>query len=103
MQLDVLVQAILDRRVRLTRHSVREATADRLSRQEVFDSVQTGGQIIEDYPEAFPLPACLVLGYSISGEPIHSVWGYDEAKQTAVLVTVYLPDSDLWLDWRIRR
>ncbi|MBC8122064.1 MAG: DUF4258 domain-containing protein [Gemmatimonadaceae bacterium] len=90
MQLDVLVQATLDRRVRLTRHSVREATADQLSRQEVFDSVLTGGQIIEDYPDAFPLPACLVLGFNASAEPIHSVWGYD-------------PDPGLWLDWRIRR
>ncbi|WP_418886918.1 DUF4258 domain-containing protein [Gloeobacter morelensis] len=73
MQRVLLAQAISERRVRLTRHSIREATNDLLSRQDIFDSVLDGGEIIEEYPHAFPLPACLELGFTALGEPVHSV------------------------------
>lgn len=38
--------------------------------------IKTGmvnGEIIEQYPEDFPYPSCLVLGYTLGGKPIHIV------------------------------
>lgn len=36
-------------------------------------------------------------------QPIHSVWGYNEKNQWVVLITVYRPDPQRWMDWKIRR
>jgi hypothetical protein len=38
-----------------------------------------------------------------SGDPVHSVWAYNKQTQWAVLITVYRPDPDLWINWRERR
>ncbi|WP_035258495.1 DUF4258 domain-containing protein [Desulfatirhabdium butyrativorans] len=61
------------------------------------------GEIIEDYPSGKPYPSCLIYGGSFAGELIHSVGAYNSETQWAVLVTVYRPDPDRWIDWRIRR
>ena len=56
----------------------------------------SGGEIIEDYPDAFPCPACLVLGRMPEGIPIHAVWAFDTGKCYAILVTVYRPEPERW-------
>ncbi|MBW4634371.1 MAG: DUF4258 domain-containing protein [Iphinoe sp. HA4291-MV1] len=84
-------------------HSLNEAAADSLGIAEIYFSVEQGGEIIEDYTDAYPLPACLILGWNSIGEPIHSVWAYNQVTQTANLITVYRPDSNRWINWRIRK
>ena len=61
------------------------------------------GEIIEEYPDDFPLPSCLVLGYSRDGDPVHSVWAYDQQQEHGRLVTAYRPDPTRWIRWRLRR
>ncbi|MGH7599796.1 MAG: DUF4258 domain-containing protein [bacterium] len=96
-----IIAAIQANRVRVTDHADEEADADGLKLDEIYFSV-LHGEIIEDYPNDKPLPSCLILGYS-DDEPIHSVWAYNDQKQWAVLITVYRPDPNLWIDWRERR
>lgn len=103
MDFNALVEAILAGRVMTSRHSLSEAANDDLKLGEIYDSVVEGGEVIEDYPNAYPTSACLVLGFNIVGEPIHSVWSYDRIGQVAKLITVYRPDPNCWINWRIRR
>ncbi|WP_419634089.1 DUF4258 domain-containing protein, partial [Thiolapillus sp.] len=49
-----------------------------------------------------PYPSCLILGRNFSGEPIHSVWAYNPENLWAVLITVYRPGPERWIDWKIR-
>ena len=102
MHIENIISAIRSNRVRITDHADEEARADRLSYDEVFVSVFQGA-IIEDYPDDWPYPSCLIYGNTFRGEPVHSVWAYNETNEWAVLVTVYRPDPDRWIDWRIRR
>ena len=102
MSIGDIVEAIRAGRVRITDHADEEAQADRLTYDEIFDSVARG-QIIEDYPDDRPYPSCLILGSLTGGYPLHSVWGYNEASGWAVLITVYRPDPDRWIEWRKRR
>lgn len=97
-----IVEAINAGRVVRSRHGLREAAIDNLTLDEIYDSV-VRGEIIEDYPDAYPLPACLVLGWNESQNPIHSVWAYNQNTQTAKLVTVYRPNAERWTNWRIRK
>jgi hypothetical protein len=102
MEIELVLDAIALGQVQPSRHSLREAANDDLELEEIYASV-THGEVIEDYPNAYPMPACLILGFTPLNEPIHSVWGYDETNRIARLVTVYRPDPNRWINWRIRR
>jgi hypothetical protein len=102
LNLDNIIDAIRGNRLRITDHADEEAQADKLSYNEIFFSVFQG-EIIEDYPNDKPYPSCLIYGDTFIGEPIHSVWAYNEDNQWAVLITVYRPDPKRWIEWRERR
>ena len=102
MNIEDIVASIEAGRIRITDHADEEAAADRLTFAEVLYSA-IHGEIIEDYPTDRPYPSCLIFGRNREGEPIHSVWAYNEQNRWAVLITVYRPDPDRWKNWRERR
>ncbi|MDA2923671.1 DUF4258 domain-containing protein [Acidobacteria bacterium AH-259-L09] len=53
---------------------------DRLHLDDVFHSVKHG-EIIEDYPHDKILPSCLVFATGSRGQPIHSVWAYNQESK----------------------
>jgi hypothetical protein len=89
-------------KIRITEHADEEAESDRLMFEEIFFSV-FNGEIIEYYPEDKPYQSCLIYGNTFGGDPVHSVWAFNENNQWAVLITVYRPDPDRWVDFRQRR
>ena len=101
MSIENIINAIHQKLIRITDHADEEAQADLLTFDEIFFSVLQG-EIIEEYPTDWPYPSCLIYGDSFNGEPIHSVWAYNQDSQWAVLITVYRPDPDRWVDWRRR-
>jgi Domain of unknown function (DUF4258) len=102
MDIGQLHQAIGTGNIRITDHADEEMHADHLVLDDVLVS-GLAGEIIEEYPTDHPLPSCLVYGQSARGEHIHSVWAYNQVSGKAVLVTIYRPDSDRWIDWRKRK
>jgi hypothetical protein len=97
-----IISAVQEHRIRITDHADEEAQADSLIFDEIFFSVLQG-EIVEDYPTDKPYPSCLIYGDNFQGEPIHSVWAYNAGTQWAVLITVYRPDPNRWINWRERR
>ena len=60
------------------------------------------GEIIEQYPDDFPFPSCLILGLSINDVYIHIVVSMNDDK--IYLITAYIPDTDKWeADMKTRR
>jgi len=102
VNIEDIVDAIRHNRIRITDHADEEAQADHLSFDEVFISVFQG-EVIEDYPTDKPYPSCLIYGQTFRDEPVHSVWAYNPANQWAVLITVYRPDPNRWIEWKKRR
>lgn len=51
------------------------------------------GEIIEDYPNDYPHPSALIMGYK-NGNPIHLVAGIGNDKLW--IITAYLPDPNQW-------
>ena len=102
MDVEQIRQAIGTGQIRVTDHADEEMAADRLSLDEVLAAVRNG-EIIEDYPTDHPLPSCLIEGQTGLGAHVHSVWAYNEHSGRAVLVTVYRPDPNRWLNWRTRK
>ncbi|MCF8143092.1 MAG: DUF4258 domain-containing protein [Deltaproteobacteria bacterium] len=58
---------------------------------------------MEHYPTDKPYPSCLIYGQTFGGDPVHSVWAFNDDNQWAVLITVYRPDCQRWIDFRKRR
>lgn len=102
MNIRLIVDAIKNDRIRITDHADEEAQNDLLNFDEIFYSV-IRGEVIEDYPTDKPYPSCLIYGSNFKGEPIHSVWAYNEENGWAVLVTVYKPDPDRWIEFKQRK
>ena len=102
MRIDEIREALNRNRVRITDHADEEARNDGLTFDEIARST-LAGEVIENYPDDHPYPSCLVLGRDLSGDPIHSVWAYNETTEWAVLITVYRPDPKRWTDWRKRK
>ena len=49
------------------------------------------GEIIEDYPEDYPNPSCLIFGYNVNGRILHIVAGCDNIN--IYIITAYYPDT----------
>ena len=59
------------------------------------------GEIIEQYPDDFPFPSCLILGNS-DGKIIHVVTSLN--KGLIYIITAYVPSGAKWEDdWKTRK
>lgn len=102
MDITNIIEAVRAKRIRISEHADVEAQDDKLTFDEIFTSVFQG-EIIEDYPTDKPYPSCLIYGETFSGDPAHTVWSYNPENQWAVLITVYRPDPNIWINWKERR
>ncbi len=102
VRIDDIIEAVRQSRLRISDHADEEAQADTLTFDEIFFSILQG-EIIETYPDDRPYPSCLVYGDTFEGDPVHSVWAYNEDNRWAVLITVYRPDPARWVNWKTRR
>ncbi len=56
--------------------------------------------IIEKYPDDFPLPSVLLLGYD-NKVPLHIVCA--PSDKGLIIISVYIPNENIWKnDWRTR-
>ncbi len=54
------------------------------------------GEIIEQYPDDFPFPSCLILGKDLAGNCIHVCMS--EEGTASRIITAYRPDPEKWSD-----
>lgn len=61
------------------------------------------GEVIEEYPDDFPFPSALILGWH--GErPLHIVAAWNEKLGVGYLITIYEPGLDYFeIDFRTRK
>jgi hypothetical protein len=78
----------------------RERMAEREVSTDDLISLIITGETIEDYPDDFPYPSTLILGY-ILGVPFHVVAA--TGSNLVKIVTVYRADEETWLNHRIRK
>ena len=71
-----------------------ERFRERMIRAKDIRLAVSNGEIIEQYPDDYPFPSCLILGTDESGRYIH-VCMSDEGSSSRV-ITAYYPDSEKW-------
>ena len=70
--------------------------------QEVYEAVLSG-KVIENYPDDFPYPSCLIYGQTLKGRHIHVVCAYSAVELLGIVITVYEPDPEKWFDFLRRK
>lgn len=87
--------------VLMTQHSSERCRQRNIRKKDIRHAVMTG-EIIEQYPDDFPFPSCLILGCTEEEKAIHIVMS-DEGTGSRI-VTAYFPDVDKWQpDFKTRR
>ncbi|MBW8050284.1 MAG: DUF4258 domain-containing protein [Cytophagales bacterium] len=102
MKIVEIIDAIQANQLNITFHAKQEARNDLLVLDDILFSV-SNGEVIEDYQTDMPYPSCLIYGKSSGDEPIHSVWAYDPESKIAILITVYRPNPNRWINFKKRK
>ena len=98
--IDQFKELNMPERMVLTQHSRKRFSERNIKIQDVVNTINDG-EIIEDYPEDYPFPSCLILGKS-EEKVIHIVASINEGM--IYLITAYVPGSDKWeADWKTRK
>lgn len=69
---------------------LRTNAGKRYQRADVKNGIVTG-EIIEEYPEDYPNPSCLIFGYTVNNRILHIVAGCDNIN--IYIITAYYPDT----------
>lgn len=67
-----------------------------------FDEVIARGEVIEDYPQDKYGPSCLIYGVTAAGRHLHVQCSYPQRPKVKI-ITVYEPDFNEWIDFKVRR
>jgi len=88
-------------KIEVTLHAAKRLEQRGLFIEDIISCIQNG-EIIEQYPDDYPFPSCLILGLSVRKQRIHVVVGSD--LDTLWIITAYFPDHQKWnSDFRTRK
>jgi len=82
-------------------HAVDQSIIRDINVQEIRNALSVG-EIIEDYPDDKYGPSCLIFGMTDKKRPIHIQCSYP-TRSVVKVITVYEPDPEKWIDFKIRR
>ena len=90
MNLEIYQKLCSESKILWTQHCLQRMQERDISRADVKNGIATG-EIIEDYPDDFPHPSCLIFGYTINDKIIHVVAGSD--GKYIYIITAYFPNT----------
>jgi len=86
----------------LSKHAVDQSIIRQITISELEDTLIAKAEIIEDYPEDKYGSSCLILGFTNISRPLHVLCSYP-SRPLLKIITVYEPDSNMWINFRTRR
>lgn len=90
MTIENIKRLIEERKIKWTTHCVEKLGERDISIADVEECI-ANGEIIEDYPNDYPCPSCLIYGCISRGQVLHAVVGSD--GNTAYIITAYYPNT----------
>lgn len=91
LTIELLQKLYTERKIIWSDHMHRRILERSTSRKDI-SNVLYKGRIIEQYPDDYPHPSCLIAGEDLNGKPLHIVVACNGSFLT--MVTVYYPDLD---------
>lgn len=93
LDINELRKICIPENIEITLHAAKRLEQRGILLSDVISCIQKG-EIIEQYPDDYPCPSCLILGISVKKKYIHVVIGSD--LETIWIITAYYPDSNKW-------
>lgn len=88
-------------KIKWYKHALERMQERDINRTDVLHCIMYG-EIIEDYPDDFPHPSCLIFGYTLHNKVIHTVVSMD--SDCIGIITVYYPNTTVFeSDLKTRR
>ena len=88
-------------RIIISAHALKRLRERNIKQMDIRNCIMTG-EIIEQYPDDFPFPSCLIYGLAEDGSAIHVV-ASDEGTSSRI-ITAYIPDTKTFEnDFKTRR
>ena len=101
MEIQRIRRLCSDGNIKWSVHAAEKMHERGIKRADVIRCLE-GGEIIEDYPDDFPHPSCLVFGRTTANDVLHTVVGI--SGDTLFIITAYFPDTERFeSDLRTRR
>lgn len=79
--------------IEITLHAAKRLEQRGISLSDIISCIKNG-EIIEQYPDDYPFPSCLIVGAALTHMIIHTVIGSD--LKTIWIITAYIPSLDKW-------
>ena len=95
-------EKIKQRHYEFSKHAVDQSILRDISVAELEDAMTGKSDVIEEYPNDKYGPSCLILGYTKAGKPLHIQCSHP-SRPIIKIITLYQPNPDLWIDFRVRR
>ncbi len=83
------------KRVFMSQHASNRCIERGITQKDIKHCIMTG-EIIEQYPEDFPWPSCLIFGYGEKNIILHVV--ASDNGEFSKIITAYIPDSTKFKD-----
>ena len=90
MNIKIYQKLCAESKILWTQHCLQIMQERDISRVDVKNGIATG-EIIEDYPDDYPNPSCLIFGYNVNVHILHIVVGCDNIN--IYIITAYYPDT----------
>ena len=94
IKIETLQSYYTEDKVLMTQHSSERCRQRGIKIKDIRHAIMTG-EIIEQYPDDYPFPSCLIFGYSADNKTIHVVMS-DEGTGSRI-ITAYFPDTIFYL------
>ena len=90
INLKTIQNYLKDEAVYVTEHAANRMKERRITTKDITQCIRSG-EIIEQYPDDFPAPSCLIYGHDASGAIMHLV--ASDEKDCSHIITAYYPDT----------
>lgn len=79
--------------IEITLHAAKRLEQRKITVGDILNCI-SNGEIIEHYPDDYPFPSCLIVGFNLNNKTVHAVIGY--GNERIWLITAYYPDPSQW-------
>ncbi len=101
MQIEAIQELVKRGKIVWSKHFSKRLRERDISEEDTIHCI-LNGEIIEDYPNAYPFPACLVYGTKLDGRVIHVVVATNGVY--VYMITDYYPNLEKFeVDMKTRR
>ncbi|MGB9887481.1 MAG: DUF4258 domain-containing protein [Moorellales bacterium] len=99
MDIESIREKIAKGQYRMTAHALTRFKERGITAADMEAAIMDG-EIIEEYPNDYPFPSCLIYGRTGDGRPLHVVISLAPVSH---VITVYSPDEKKWVGHKVRR